>query len=449
MKGWCLAARMCVVGLVLICNVNPAQAGLAGLEDLLYEKGHITKEEWVKLKAEREKEEGIIQQRSATTNWYDKISIRGYAQFRYSYLTDEKNLRIDDSDASVGNNTGFTIRRARLVFSGDITDWLSFYLQPDFSAVVPGTTGDGSTSVVQLRDAYTDIFLPLPFLGKQELRIRAGLSKVPYGFETLQSSQQRAPFDRSDAINSAVPGERDIGLFMYYSPAETRKLFRRLVDSGLKGSGDYGVLGIGVYNGQGINISELNDNKYVVLHATYPLELPYGQIIQFGVDAYRGTFNVGAASGTGLPATPIRENNGNILDERVGVHFVLYPQPFGLQAEWNWGHGPRLNATQTAIQEGDLQGGYVQAMYRWNVRLPWLTALIPYVRWQEYDGGRKNRTNAPSTFVREWEIGLEWQIVKALEFTIAYANTERTNTRTAPYETQEGDLIRTQLQWNY
>lgn len=440
MRQWLVAGSMCVIILGLLLSSEVARAGI---EDLLYEKGQITKEEWLKLKADEEKKEGIIQQRSAMKKWFDNISIRGYTQFRYSYLPGNKDIRLDDSDSSVGNNTGFGIRRARLVFSGDITDWLSFYLQPDFAAAVPGTTGDASNNFVQLRDAYTDIFLPVPFLAAKELRIRAGLSKVPFGFETLQSSQQRLAFDRSDAINSAVPGERDLGLLIYYTPAETRKLFRRLIDSGLKGSGDYGVLGIGVYNGQGINISERNDNKHVVLHATYPMELPYGQIIQFGVDAYRGTFT--AASGAGV----VPENGGKILDERVGVHFVLYPQPFGLQAEWNWGHGPELNATQTAIQEGDLQGGYVQGMYKWDVNKPWLTTLIPYVRWQEYDGGRKNRTNSPFAIVREWEIGLEWQLAKALEFTIAYARTERTNTRTAPFAIQEGDIVRTQLQWNY
>ena len=79
---------------------------------------------------------------------------------------------------------------------------------------------------------------------------------------------------------------------------------------------------MGVYNGQTLNVSERNDNKHIVVHATYPMELPYGQIIQFGVDAYRGTFNVGAPSGTGLAGTPALVNNGNILDERVGVPFL-------------------------------------------------------------------------------------------------------------------------------
>ena len=441
MKRWWFAVSMCVIGLGLICNVDVAQANV---EDLLYEKGQITKEEWLKLKAEHEREEAIIAERSTVKRWFDKISIRGYTQLRYSYLPGNKDIRLDDSDSSVGNNTGFGFRRIRLVFSGDITDWMSFYFQPDFAGAVPGASPDAN-NFAQIRDMYTDIFLPVPFLmfAEKELRIRAGQSKVPFGFENLQSSQNRLALDRTDAINSAVPSERDIGLFLYYTPNETKKLFRRLVDSGLKGSGDYGVLGVGVYNGQGTNISERNDNKHIVLHATYPMELPYGQIIQFGVDAYRGTFDV--ASGPGV----VPENNGNILDERVGVHFVLYPQPFGFQAEWNWGHGPELNATQTAIQEGYLQGGYVQGMYKWDVNRPWMTTLIPYVRWQEYNGGRKNRTNTPFTIVREWEIGLEWQFARALEFVIAYARTERTNTRTPPFEIQEGDMIRTQLQWNY
>lgn len=453
-KGWWVVAFMCVIGLGVVLQTNLAHAGV---EDLLYEKGQITKEEWVKLKAEQEKVTGesIVQQQSAMKNWFHKLSIRGYVQARYSYLPGDKSIR-SEYDNTIRDNTGFNLRRARIVFSGDVTDWLSFYIQPEFAGAVPGTTSDANNNFVQLRDAYTDIFLPVPFLflDKKELRIRAGLSKIPFGFESLQSSQQRLALDRSDGINSAVNGERDLGLFLYYTPTETRKLFRRLVDSGLKGSGDYGVLGIGVYNGQTLNVNERNDNKHVVVHATYPMELPYGQIIQFGVDAYRGSFNVGTAgigalSGTGLPGgvAPSVENKGNYLDERVGVHFILYPQPIGFQAEWNWGHGPQLNASQTAIEDGNLQGGYVQGMYKWDVN-DW-TTLIPYVRYQEYSGGKKHRTNTPFNVVREWEVGLEWQFARSLEFTIAYARSRRTDTQTAPYNIREGDIVRTQLQYSF
>lgn len=448
MKKWWFAVAICAFGLGLIFQTNPAQASV---EDLLYEKGQITKEEWLKLKAEHEREDAIIAERASIKKWFDKISIRGYVQARYTYLPGDKSIR-SEYDNTIRDNTGFAFRRVRMVFSGDITDWLSFYIQPEFAGSVPGTTGDQSNHFVQLRDAYADIFMPVPFmfLEEKELRLRVGQSKVPFGFENLQSSQNRITFDRADGLNSAVQGERDLGLFVYYTPKETKKLFRKLVESGLKGSGDYGVLGVGVYNGQTININDRNDNKHIVLHATYPMELPYGQIIQFGVDAYRGAFNVGTTAPltTGGPAIG-RENNGNILDERVGVHFVLYPQPIGFQAEWNWGNGPQLNASRTRVEEGDIQGGYVQGMYKWDVNKPWLTTLIPYVRYQEYSGGKKHRTNSPFNVVREWEIGTEWQISKSLEFTIAYARSRRTDTQTAPYNIREGDIVRTQLQFNF
>ena len=449
MRRWWFTVGMCVIGLGMILTANVAHASV---EDLLYEKGQITKEEWLKLKAEHEKEEAIVQQRSAIKRWFDKISIRGYVQARYTYLPGDKSIR-SEYDNTIRDNTGFAFRRVRIVFSGDVTDWLSFYIQPEFAGSVPGTTGDQSNNFVQLRDAYSDIFMPVPFLffEEKDLRIRAGLSKIPFGFENLQSSQQRLAFDRSDGINSAANGERDLGIFIYYTPNETRKLFRRLIDSGLKGSGDYGLLGVGVYTGQTLNVTERNDNKHIVLHATYPMELPYGQIIQFGVDAYRGTFNVARGTITGPPTDPGPSlvNNGNILDERVGVHFVLFPQPIGFQAEWNWGHGPQLNGSRTAIEEGNIQGGYVQGMYKWDVNQPWLTSVIPYVRYQEYSGGKKHRTNAPFNVVREWEVGAEWQFGKALELTIAYARSRRTDTQTPPYDIREGDIVRTQLQWNF
>jgi hypothetical protein len=422
---------VCMIGLGLIIQANNAHAKI---EDILYEKGQITKEEWLKTKADSEREDAIIQQRAATEKWYQKLSIRGYAQLRYNYVTDDKKL-VSEYDSSIGNNKGFQFRRVRLVISGDVTDWLSIYIQPEFGT----SAGTGNNNFAQLRDAYTDIFLP--FLSKdKEFRIRAGQSKVPFGFENLQSSQQRLALDRVDGLNSAVNGERDIGFFFYYTPAETRKLFRSLIDKGLKGSGDYGVLGVGVYNGQTLNVSEANDNKHVVLHATYPFELPYGQIIQVGADAYRGVVNVNTASGGGVTITT--PGSVNILDERVAAHFVLYPQPFGFQAEWNWGRGPELNAARNAVQEGYLQGGYVQAMYKWD-------DAIPYIRWQEYNGGKKHRTNSPFNVVRELEVGLEYQFSRALELTVAYAWMKRTDTINAPYEIHDGQVVRCQLQWNY
>lgn len=74
---------------------------------------------------------------------------------------------------------------------------------------------------------------------------------------------------------------------------------------------------------------------------------------------------------------------------------------------------------------------------------------MPYVRWQQYDGGRKNVINSPSQVVEETELGVEYQFNKALELTVAYAFTKRTDNVTAPYPTRTGEVLRFQLQWNY
>jgi hypothetical protein len=73
-------------------------------------------------------------------------------------------------------------------------------------------------------------------------------SKVPFGFENLQSSQNRLTLDRNDALNSAVANERDLGAFFYWAPSKIRERFAMLVKDGYKGSGDYGVFAL--YNGQ-------------------------------------------------------------------------------------------------------------------------------------------------------------------------------------------------------
>ena len=129
MRRLWLATVACVISLGVIVQANSAQARL---EDILYEKGLITKEEWLKSKADQERQEAIIQQRATTEKWYEKISIRGYTQLRYNY-TDDKKLT-DLNDSSIGNNKGFLFRRVRLVISGDVTDWVSIYIQTDFGS---------------------------------------------------------------------------------------------------------------------------------------------------------------------------------------------------------------------------------------------------------------------------------------------------------------------------
>ncbi len=173
---------------------------------------------------------------STTTpkKWYDNFSIRGYAQIRYNRLLETNpNLKCEQCDRSIGDKGGFFIRRTRIIFSGQVSKNIYLYIQPDFASSA-STTG---LHFAQLRDAYFDVGLD----NKNEFRFRIGQSKVPFGFENMQSSQNRLPLDRNDALNSAVSNERDLGVVFMYAPVKIRKLFSSVVADGLKGTGDYGV----------------------------------------------------------------------------------------------------------------------------------------------------------------------------------------------------------------
>lgn len=396
--------------------------------------------------------------------WFNKINMRGYTQMRYNLPLNGDHPQNENAkdgekaaelkspgDSSIGDNANFSLRRARLVFSGDVTDYIGMYIQTDFAST------NGDLHFAQLRDAYFD----LSWDKAHEYRVRAGQSKVPFGWENLQSSQNRLALDRDDALNSAVPSERDLGLFAYWSPTDVQSLWKSLSKKGLKTSGDYGVLGLGVYNGQGTNKPEGNDDLYVVAHSTYPVKLGFmgmpEQVVEVGVDAMSGRFNKSTVAykndGVDVKAPKTNDPSKDNSEDRVGIHAILFPQPFGLQTEWNWGAGTTLDLETNTMQRQGLNGGYVQAMYKIDEVFGTKGTIIPYVKWQTYDGAWKAAPNAPRENVDEVEAGVEYQINKALELTVAYSHMERTNVSNATsndfLKTANGDLIRTQLQVNY
>jgi hypothetical protein len=366
--------------------------------------------------------------------WHERISVRGYAQVRYNRLL-ETNPRLTcaQCDRSIGNNGGIFVRRGRLIISGDVHERVSVYIQPDYASDAAGTQ-----HYLQLRDAYFDLFLD----GDRTHRVRVGQSKIPFGFENLQSSSNRLPLDRNDALNSALPNERDMGAIYYYASTTARARFRILTDSGLKGSGDYGLVGLGVYNGQTANRPELNNSLHGVAHVTYPWRLPNGQFIETSAHAYRGRFVVPTSQrSTGV--TGAAEH----VDERVAGTIVIYPQPFGLQAEWNVGRGPEFDPQSRTVRTSRLEGGYVQAMARARVGGQVLT---PFVRWQKFDGAKKLETDGRVYDLDEVEAGVEWLPIPAFELTTSFVRSDRRTSDGASADNrQEGQFLRLQAQFNY
>ena len=369
-------------------------------------------------------------------HWSDKITIRGYTQVRYNRLFESNSdLVSEQGDKSIGNKQGFFIRRMRIIFFGQLSDNVYFYIQPDFASSASST----SLHFGQLRDAYFDVSLDK----KREFRFRIGQSKVPYGFENLQSSQNRLPFDRNDALNSAVSNERDLGVFFMYCPKKVRELYSSFVNDGLKGSGDYGIFSFGLYNGQVANKPELNNNSHIVSRLTYPIKLG-NQIIEPGIQAYSGMWVMPKDQ---ITSTTKVVKSYEYLDQRYAASLVLYPKPFGIQAEYTIGKGPEYDAGKDSILTKDLKGGYVTLSYIIKIKKH---IIIPFVRASTYQGGKKHELDARSYRVDEIEGGIEYQPFKNFEFTAAYLYSDRTTSdRTKENNYQFGSLLRLQAQLNF
>jgi hypothetical protein len=371
-------------------------------------------------------------------HWYDKIKIRGYSQLRYNRVAHGGNAYVNEQgDKSIGDNGGFFFRRGRIIISGDVHEHLSIYLQPDVANVL----SDSMTHAVALRDWYADVFLDK----NKEFRFRIGQSKVPYGFENMQSSSNRLAFDRSDPLNSAVSNERDIGVFAYWVPKEIRHRFKELLDSGLKGSGDYGMVGLGVYNGQTANRKEYNDNKHVVGRITYPFKFG-GQFVEVSAQGYAGYYVI-TRSRNKDESLKFGSETGHdsFKDYRAAASLIIYPQPLGFQAEYNIGTGPQLDPVDKMVKQKRLHGGY--AMVMWKFGATAVGDIIPYVRAWNYEGGKKHETDAVGYSIKEIEAGIEWLPWKALELTAAFDYGERTNPKT--FKQVTGHLVRLQAQFNY
>ncbi len=438
------------------CALTASAAERNPALDLLVKKGIITAEE----RAQALEQAAIVNLRSGPKEpaWYEKLSIDGYTQFRHTeQLNDAAYLTGGlPADRSVDPNQSLIIRRGRFKLSGDIG---RVYLYSQWDAAASVDSGSSRNFGFQTRDLYADISLD----ETKEHRIRAGVSKVPYGWVNLQSSQNRLTMERPEALNSAVEGERDQGIYYMYANTEDRALFKSLVKDGFKGSGDYGVFTAGFYSGAGLNKADNNGEVHSLVRYSKPWVAASGQMYEAGIGAFAGRFKVGTAATTvtglgGVSLTTLENNiNANdrrdlsdgFVDRRAAVTFIMYPQPWGIEAEWTTGQGPQLNDARTAITTQHLTGGYVLVNYRHKYGEQ--SELIPYVRWNYFDGARKFATNAPKMVVNELDLGFEWQWRKEVELQLQYTlSDERSNTSTTrPEVISASRRVALQLQFNY
>jgi hypothetical protein len=360
------------------------------------------------------------------------FQFRSYSQFRYNLFETNPLLQCEQCDKNWREGGGLSARRVRFISFGNITPRIYYYIQPDFAGFI---NNDGDW--ISLRDAYLDLSIDID----NRFRFRLGQSKVPFGFENMQSSQNRLPLDRSDALNSALRNERDLGIFFYWTTVKIQKLYKQLVKQGLKHSGNYGMLGIGVFNGQTANIAEQNSNKHVVVRVTYPIQIN-NQIIETGLQTYSGRYIVlNYSEGVKI------NTNSEYIDQRIAASVVLYPKPFGIQAEYNIGRGPEFNQPTQSIEVQNLHGGYITMSYFTKIKNQ---IVIPFVRLQHYDGGKKHERDARSYTVKEGEFGIEYQPYSFFEMVAMYTfSNRRFEDFNLQRNHQTGSLMRIQAQFNF
>jgi len=419
------------------------------LEDVLLEKGLITMDDWIRIKAQEEQkaltqsaEMGMI----TSPRWYERIRINGYTQFRYALLDNPMmDIPLGDKVATSDPNT-FYIRRIRMVFQGQISDRLAFYFQPAFEG-----TGQ-ALSNLEIVDAFADFFITK----NKEHRIRFGQHRAPNAFDTYRSSSNRQELDRHESVQSGTPGERDLGLAYYWSPKVSQERYAQLATYH-NGPGDYGDFGIMVWNGQTRNKPERNYDKHVGIRLAHPFELPDGRLLEAGMFAFRGQFVVDPGTVSRCPIASHRQDGSStgcqVRDERLTWYVWTPPQPWGLLSEFTVGRGPRRDA-QGFIRESSLVGGYVQPYY--THRYSDVGMVTGYVRYGEYDGGIKTiqGVDARSRTLNvglvwdadtHWRFVLEWMNKNGLHSSLSRPGVALTNT--AAQSEFNGNLFRFQAQW--
>jgi hypothetical protein len=425
------------------CALTASAAERNPALDLLVKKGLITAEE--RAQALEQAAISKLAEGPKKATWYETLKIDGYTQVRQTEQMNDAAKLIGGlpADRSVDNAQSIVIRRARFKITGDIGR-VSLYTQFDLAASVD--SGTSRNFGMQTRDIYADIALD----EAREHRIRVGVSKVPYGWVNLQSSQNRLAIERPEALNSAVEGERDQGVYYMYADKASRALFKKHNAEGFKGSGDYAVFAAGFFGGTGLNKADNNGEVHSLIRFTYPWVTASGQMYEAGLGGYAGRFVVSRANAAGgvLPAADARQISDGFKDRRASAHFIMFPQPWGIEAEWTTGQGPQLNDARNAITESHLSGGYIQTSYRYQYGEA--SEFIPFVRWNYFDGARKFATNAHKMVVNDLDIGFEWQWRPEVELSMMYSLTgERTSAFGNNDIIKDARRLAIQLQFNY
>ncbi|HMS84211.1 MAG TPA: hypothetical protein PKD12_11215 [Nitrospira sp.] len=174
------------------------------LEDLLLQKGTITKDEWLRIRAEQEYK--VAEQSRRLDNleeWKGKAEVLPILQDRVNFGLNALQFLYGHVNANVPegkSQDSFSVRRAEMVFWGKLSDYLPrWHMLMEFQSTgltsnTPtgnSSTANGNPSVATFfREAYIDV-RPVQSWAPNLNIIRMGVFRMPFGIFTETSGGLR------------------------------------------------------------------------------------------------------------------------------------------------------------------------------------------------------------------------------------------------------------------
>ncbi len=205
------------------------------------------------------------------------------------------------------NNTQFLVRRARIDLKGSLDKLFGFRLMGEFE-------GDHGTNAANLKEGYVE-YNQFP-----SFRIRVGQFKEPWGLENMYGDLWLDFLERP-AVENFIRPEQDLGLMFF------GKLFGKRLE-----------YGVGLFNGSGTNVEEVNDDKdvagrialtpFAASDNTWMKHLTFGGSATYGKQA-------ATLDGTG-PTTAVGTRYLTFVNPTAGNDVTLnsYRSRFGGDLEW-------------------------------------------------------------------------------------------------------------------
>jgi phosphate-selective porin O/P len=312
---------------------------------------------------------------SAAQTTYPNVKLTGRLQEQFYYFDNEPYA------AQVGPQSNFFTRRARIEARGNISENVSVFIQPSFeggrnlsnvtttctSSEVPA--GGGTPTItcrttgrsgLRLRDAYIDVRFSKE-ASKSGLYLRGGQEKRPYSRYELISSTNLPSIERGAGQGLLPRASNDLFAsagYLSHDVGASVRLEHKLDDLRLV------TVKLGVYNGQGESLNDVNNKKSFGARATAGV---YSKLdIGASWFAHDGIVTVGTTPDSAFTnyAWGVDAQWGRVGDEGL---FVL---------------GEYLQGNDATAAKNNIRGIQGLAAYNYRFKSPtsWLYAVEPSFR---------------------------------------------------------------------